>query len=164
MATDIGTKCKIKGCYKTVQAKGVCGMHYGRKRRYGSYEKRENPKKARVPWIKKHVDYDKDGCLIYPFGRSPSTGYAALRLEDGSNIGAHRYMCILANGEPPTKKHLALHSCGNGHLGCVHPKHLRWGTYSDNIKDRNKHMEMRAQQVLAERFGIVWDDYTKAAA
>ncbi len=48
-------------------------------------------------------------------------------------------MCELAHGEPPTPTHEAAHSCGRGHEGCVHPKHLSWKTQSGNQLDRREH-------------------------
>lgn len=52
---------------------------------------------------------------------------------------AHRFMCELINGEPSPEKPQAAHRCGNGHLGCVNPRHLSWSNQSDNHKDRRKH-------------------------
>jgi hypothetical protein len=34
---------------------------------------------------------------------------------------------------------MAIHCCGNGHLSCVNPAHLRWGTAKDNGKDAHLH-------------------------
>ena len=50
-------------------------------------------------------------------------------------------MCFLAHGEPPTPDHVAAHSCGKGRDGCVHPKHLRWATSSENALDLSVHRE-----------------------
>jgi hypothetical protein len=44
-------------------------------------------------------------------------------------------MCILAHGEPPSPKHHAIHSCGQGHMGCINPRHLRWATAVENYAD-----------------------------
>jgi len=52
---------------------------------------------------------------------------------------ASRYVCELANGEPPTPEHQAAHSCGNGHLACVTPGHLSWKTPKDNNADKVAH-------------------------
>ncbi len=54
-------------------------------------------------------------------------------------MGAHRYMCILAHGEPPFPNALAIHSCGKGHEGCVNPNHLRWATHKENADDKEAH-------------------------
>jgi hypothetical protein len=52
---------------------------------------------------------------------------------------AARLVCELAHGAPPTAKHEAAHSCGNGHIGCVNPNHLRWATKTENEGDKLGH-------------------------
>jgi len=90
-------------------------------------------------WLEANVSYDGEGCLVFPFGRDPR-GYGQVMAPKGGKIlRAHRYMCELVNGPPPMPEYHAAHSCGNGHLGCVHPKHLSWETGSQNQKDRAVH-------------------------
>lgn len=91
-----------------------------------------------VKWLREHAGYESHGCLIFPFCRNPQKGYGMVGLE-GKQLYAHRYMCELVNGPPPTPRAQARHSCGNGHLGCVHPKHLLWGSNSKNQIDRYTH-------------------------
>ena len=94
-----------------------------------------------LQWLQRHVDYDGDECLIWPRCRD-NHGYGMLGTTRGGNrvnMKAHRVMCELINGPSPTSKHQASHSCGHGHLGCVHPKHLSWKTGSQNQLDRRKH-------------------------
>jgi hypothetical protein len=43
------------------------------------------------------------------------------------------------NGPSPTPRHEAAHSCGNGHLGCVSPRHLSWKTHKENMADKVQH-------------------------
>jgi hypothetical protein len=57
----------------------------------------------------------------------------------GDTLYAHRLMCQLAHGDPPTPDHIAAHSCGRGHEGCVNPNHLSWKTYSENELDKRVH-------------------------
>lgn len=91
-----------------------------------------------IKFLRSHLN-DADGpCLIWPLFRDPDSGYGHMGFEGHSHY-AHRFMCVLANGPPPTPKHQATHSCGNGHLGCVHPKHLRWKTNQENQMDRETH-------------------------
>jgi hypothetical protein len=52
---------------------------------------------------------------------------------------AARVVCILVYGDPPTPNHEAAHSCGNGHLGCFNPDHLRWATVAENMQDKIDH-------------------------
>ena len=95
-------------------------------------------KGACYQWLMDHRDYDGEGCLIWPFSRKPDTGYGQFGYK-GKLYPAHRFMCALVNGGSPTPKHRAAHSCGMGHEGCVHPKHLSWKTNSENQKDRRIH-------------------------
>jgi hypothetical protein len=48
-------------------------------------------------------------------------------------------MLLLASGPPIGPKQEAAHRCGNGHLGCIHPKHLRWATRQQNSDDKKLH-------------------------
>lgn len=89
-----------------------------------------------ITFLREHVAYDGDGCLIWPFSRTWN-GYAQVGL-DGIIKKAHREMCRLAHGEPPTPKHVAAHSCHNGKGGCVHPGHLSWETPSENTRQRRE--------------------------
>jgi hypothetical protein len=90
-----------------------------------------------INWLKAHVEHDGDDCLIWPFYRKPE-GYGTLG-HLGKVRRAHNLMCELARGPAPTPRHQAAHSCGNGHLGCVHPKHLSWKTCRENRIDSNNH-------------------------
>ena len=90
-------------------------------------------------WLRERVNHSDDDCLIWPFFRLPDPHGRGQLSYMGKMIYAHRLMCIFAHGEPPTQKHQAAHNCGNGHLGCVNPKHLEWKTSSQNQQDRKKH-------------------------
>lgn len=95
------------------------------------------PQPLHLLWLKEHVDYDGPDCLIWPWSRF-TTGYGQVGI-DRKVHGAHRVMCELVNGPPPTPAHQAGHSCGLGHDACVHPKHLSWKTKSENRRDREQH-------------------------
>ena len=130
--------CKVDGCERKVHAKGCCSKHYQRLMLYGSPTSGGTEVGAPMKWLKEHAGYQGDDCLIWPFCRDKS-GYAKIQ-HHGSVITAHRAMCIEANGPPPPNGRFeAAHSCGNGHLGCVNPKHLRWATAAENGRDRVKH-------------------------
>lgn len=88
-------------------------------------------------WLRAHVSFDGNGCLEWPFSRSRGYGH----LKYGNKImKAHRQICILAHGKPPTPKHEAAHSCGNH--GCVNRNHISWKTRRKN----------QAQSVAMGRF------------
>ena len=90
-------------------------------------------KGATEAFLRAHVNYDGDECLKWPYCTN-DRGYG-LAVIGGKQRGAHRLMCMLAHGEPPTPEHEAAHSCGKGHEGCVNPKHLRWATHKENCRD-----------------------------
>jgi hypothetical protein len=86
-------------------------------------------------WIKAHRDYPHDEwCLIWPFSRDPRVGRG--QMGDEEDQWAHRVMCREVHGPAPSPKHQTAHSCGNGHLGCVNPRHLSWKTNSENQLER----------------------------
>lgn len=88
-------------------------------------------------WIVAHKDYADNDCLIYPGFRDPVDGRGRLGYN-GIIHQAHRLMCELVHGPGPDGYH-ARHLCGMGHTGCVSPRHLAWGSPSENNKDRRKH-------------------------
>lgn len=95
-------------------------------------------KKTHLEWLMERVDYDAPDCLIWPFARDHQ-GRGLLSVGNKKIRRAHRVMCEIVNGPPPSEKHQAAHECGNGHLGCIHPKHLIWKTQSGNTIDRIRH-------------------------
>lgn len=76
---------------------------------------------------------ESDDCLTWPYSKSQK-GYGKM-WASCRVVYVHRLACEVVNGAPPTSKHQAAHSCGNGHLGCVNPKHLRWATRAENWAD-----------------------------
>jgi hypothetical protein len=102
----------------------------------GGTPHRSKGKSACQKWLDDHAGYKGDGCLIWPF--SGPRGYGHFKCN-GKRSYAHRYMCTLIHGDPPSDKHQASHSCGRGHEGCVHPLHLSWKTQSENQLDRRIH-------------------------
>ncbi len=95
-------------------------------------------------WLIDHVSYNGDDCLLWPFGCA--VGYGSVNHKRRTHR-AHRLMCALAHGAPPTPKHQAAHSCGIGH--CVNPHHLSWKTNGENQIDRRKHGT--ASKVFAQK-------------
>lgn len=89
-------------------------------------------------WIVEHKDYQGDDCLKWPFFIDPSWGRGKCGYK-AKVWWAHNLMCTVAHGPAPADRPQAMHSCGNGHLGCVNPRHLSWGTNSENAYDRRRH-------------------------
>jgi hypothetical protein len=90
-----------------------------------------------IAFLRAHVGYQGDDCLIWPFCRI--RGYGIVNFDGQRNIRAHRVMCELVRGPAPSDVHEAAHSCGNGHGGCINPRHLSWKTPVENQADRKAH-------------------------
>jgi|GEM_PF-1060668 len=101
-----------------------------------------------IQWLRDHANHDGDYCLIWPFNRNPN-GYGQLVYLQKSGY-AHRMMCEMAHGPAPSREHEAAHSCGNGHMGCAHPKHLSWKTRSENRLDCQQHGTQRRARSATE--------------
>lgn len=133
--------CKVEGCGNATgipgTARGLCRSHYKRWRRHGDPLAGGTAMNARPAWIEAHKGYAGDDCLLWPFSRGEH-GYGQFKVKRASTP-ASRAMCIAAHGKPPSPRHHAAHTCGNGHLGCVNPKHLRWATAAENAADKVDH-------------------------
>lgn len=134
--------CSVKGCDKPTgvpgTARGWCGMHYARWKAHGdpSVTKKVANGQA-VSFLRRAISYQGDECLIWPFARD-AHGRGVVCVE-GKTRKVSRVVCESVHGPAPSKRHQGAHSCGNGHIGCVNPKHLRWATISENQMDRVEH-------------------------
>ena len=120
-------------------------------------QEKGKPHDLRAEWMIERRSHDGDACLLLPHANA---GFPAKVRFNFRQVVAARAMCILAHGLPPTPKHMAIHSCGNGHLSCVNPKHLRWGTGKDNIQDAIRHRTMNGSVPVADEWT---DDPSKPA-
>ncbi|RAK68809.1 hypothetical protein DJ019_02000 [Phenylobacterium kunshanense] len=93
---------------------------------------------APLRWLREHLDWQSDDCLIWPFGRT-GMGYGAVYPKGDRQQMAHRWVCEQVHGPQPADRPWVAHSCGNGHKGCVNPRHLRWATPKENGEDRCAH-------------------------
>ena len=141
-------KCSVELCGNDVKGHGLCNRHYKRWRKFGDTSVTlQSERGAGYKWLMDHVPFDGEHCLIWPFGRT-SAGYGLTTNNDGQKVYAHRQMCHLAYGPPPSELHEAAHRCGKGHEGCVNPQHLRWATPVENAADTVIHgTEVRGSNV-----------------
>ena len=136
--------CSVPGCKNNAHRgsfgrSGMCCTHYTRMRKHGDVNYLILVKRPALDWIEENSTYSGDDCLTWPFHISKD-GYGRCHDPKTNNLAtAARIMCTAVNGEPPTQKHHAAHSCGNGNKGCVNPKHIYWATCTQNQRDREKH-------------------------
>jgi len=132
-------ECTINGCDSLINSRGLCRNHAYRLIKYGDplLGNRGTSRGAPMQWIKDHADYSGSGCIEWPFAMGHN-GYGTVKYEGRARI-ASRIMCIIAHGNPVDDRLQAAHSCGNGHLACMNPKHLAWKTNEENVQDARKH-------------------------
>lgn len=130
------TICNFDGCDRPTSHRGYCSKHYQRLRRRGLLPSMIAARGSVREWLLENVEYTSEDCLQFPFART-QFGRGCICF-DGETL-AHRWMCRAAHGAAPAGKPYALHSCGKGHLGCVNPRHLYWGTGVDNYRDQIRH-------------------------
>lgn len=104
----------------------------------------------KAQWLSLHKDYDKPQCLLMPHARP---NFPATVKYNFARMTAARAMLVMTAGQPKSDEMVARHVCGNGHLSCVNPTHLVWGTQGDNIADANKH---RNQNSISEKVDAVF--------
>lgn len=92
------------------------------------------------------IPFTGDECLCFPFHRAVS-GHGRLSGRNGPAL-AHQYVLEATKGPRPSPAHEGCHECGKGWDGCVNPRHLYWGTRSDNMQDRKRHGVLVAPPIL----------------
>jgi hypothetical protein len=128
-------RCTVDGCDRDARySSGWCHRHHTRWQRNGTPlgaggTERGTPRQ----FLEMALTYTGDGCLLWPFSRT--NGYAMI------NIGNHptsvsRTICERIHGPPIGARNQAAHSCGNGAIGCITPRHLRWATRAENEADK----------------------------
>lgn len=130
--------CSIPDCGKNSWARGWCSAHLHRWRKFG------DPLGGGTPWGEpiRHLTevimpYKGAECLPWPYAHD-SRGYGQI-YTDGRTRRVTRVICERIHGPPPTNKHEAAHSCGNGRLKCCTPSHLSWKTSAENSADAIAH-------------------------
>lgn len=125
-----GKKRPLSPDYRERPAKWI------RKRRAKLLKSSHGVHKSIKEFVEDSRKFDGHDCLFVPGAQK---GVPAKITRFGKQMSAARYMCLLTHGTPPTEGMVVRHLCGCGHLSCVNPRHLVWGTQGDNIADANKH-------------------------
>lgn len=124
--------CAADGCIKPAIKGQWCGTHADRLRRLGRLEL---PPSSKMQFLTSLTE-PTGGCVTWPWSKN-ANGYGLFKAL--GEITAHRVACRVFHGPPPAGKPWAIHSCGQGHLACVAPWHLRWGSVQDNSDDAVAH-------------------------
>lgn len=134
--------CSVEGCGRGGRiTRGLCARHYQRQVLDGVITTRKIARRGFTMDFITNVALpyeDKNSCLFWPLPFKKTNGTLS-RNVGGKGQTLSRYVCILSKGEPPEPKSQALHSCGNGHLACLNPHHIRWGSVIENMMDRDRH-------------------------
>lgn len=104
-----------------------------------------------ITWLRAHAAYAGDDCLKWPYHLDGRVGRGRVGYK-GRPAWAHRVMCELAYGPAPEGKPQTAHNCGNGHLGCVNPRHLEWKSNKENSEDKSLHGRSRNKAGKRELF------------
>ena len=132
--------CSVDGCNHEQDARGYCSAHYKRWQIYGN-PLDGPPMRTRngttQDFIDKAIAFADDRCLLWPYAHN-GVGYGKVT-RNGKGYLVHRIVCSAVHGSPLSLDMEAAHKCGNGHTGCVNPKHLVWKSRKDNAKDMLAH-------------------------
>jgi len=87
-------------------------------------------------WVRSHRGDWQDACMFFPGAvfRSP-----AKVTYNFTQMTAARAMLLETQGNPTDESHVVRHKCGMGHMSCINPAHLAWGTAADNGRDMSLH-------------------------
>lgn len=165
--------CAIENCKGNAHtdakgSRGYCSLHYARLARHGDPLGGRTGRGEARKFLENAMRYDGDECLIWPFSKN-NNGYAVIKVPSGKMRSAARVICEHVHGMP-TKGEEAAHSCGNGNIGCINKKHLRWASPSENQRDRVNHgtsnrgeqhglSKLTAQDVIAIRASAATSTY-----
>lgn len=108
-------------------------------------------------WIRQHSDFSESECLFFPGAVIHRPHRVKWNYQE---ISAARLMLTMTQGLPEFEDSVARHKCGMGHMSCVNPLHLCWGSSGDNAKDRLLHSDQFADpsEVPAEVASLIKSD------
>lgn len=138
--------CRVEGCDKKIQSKGLCPTHYYR---HWKGLPLDAPVKQKAPpsataYERVMMRTERQGdCLVFT-GETDAKGYGLVsRPGDRTRrLRAHRVVLEHHYGPSPLN---ALHSCDNP--PCVEIAHLRWGTQGENVDDMVQRGRLVAQTI-----------------
>lgn len=135
--------CSIPNCGKPFLARGYCSKHYKRWSTHGDPLRVEGTERgAAQRFYESLFCANTDACIIWPYSRDDN-GYGEMGVPGGKKNDVHPLVCARVHGPRPAPNVVTRHLCGNGHLGCVNPRHLVWGTMKENSEDSLRHGTLR---------------------
>lgn len=144
-------KCTIKQCERTYYGKGLCAMHYQRRRTGIDIDKPVQIRGDDRQRFESKISKTK-GCWVWLGAKRNSKGYGCFTFN-GKTCAAHRVAYELFVGVIPKGKQLD-HTCNN--RACVNPSHLEPVSNKENqyrgyerrgywpIEGREKHKKLCA--------------------
>lgn len=136
--------CPVENCQRQIFCKGYCEPHYRRFAKHGNPLGGRTPFGEPLKFVNELILNETNECVLWPYATGDD-GYGTVVLK-GKTVRVHRYICTEINGDPEDDS-VCCHSCGNGHLGCVTPKHLRWGDQIENWEDRKYHQKYGRKKI-----------------
>lgn len=105
-------------------------------------------KEKYIDRIKSSIEIDSESnCWLWQKYCNPD-GYGIISILS-STFNVHSVMCSIENDRFPEKDEVIRHSCIN--KSCCQPKHLSFGSHSDNMKDRKLFGEKTSNAKLTEK-------------
>jgi hypothetical protein len=138
----------VENCVSPHDAHGFCSLHRQRWERFGDPLRENVLTDDGLPqaFIEAALTLNTDDCIPWPYSRDHK-GYAKISVlcKDGKwrPRRVQRIVCQRTHGKPRGKRNEAAHSCGNGHLGCINPNHLRWLTRKENMAEMREHQRLK---------------------
>jgi hypothetical protein len=87
-----------------------------------------------LPTLWQLAAVETDDCVLWPFGTSSGYGIINFWNVGGLPRRTHVLVCERYHGPRPDDRPFTLHSCREKR--CVNPRHLRWGTALENMRDQ----------------------------
>jgi len=142
LTTKQQAMCRVPGCANPPLAKNLCSKHYQTPPERKTRASKGEPHQT----LAAILAIETDECVEWPHSRD-SYGYGRIWI-DGRHHGVHALICEHVHGLRPVGL-VARHTCGP-HPWCCNPRHVEWGTQSQNnsdaeLRDRTKRRDLRGR-------------------